>query len=90
MVAGYFNDMYYTLVEVARVMKPGGTYLLVLGDSAPYGVYIPTDEYLGRLACAIGFGEYRIEELRKRGGKWKKNPQRHRVPLHEALLILRK
>jgi len=90
MVAGYFNDMYQTLVEAARVIKPRGTYLLVLGDSAPYGVYIPTDEYLGRLACAVGFEEYRIEELRKRGGKWKKNPQRHKVPLHEALLILRK
>ena len=90
MVAGYFNDMYQTLVEAARVLKPGGTYLLVLGDSAPYGVYIPTYEYLGRLACGIGFAEYRIEELRKRGGKWKKNPQRHSVPLHESLLILRK
>ena len=90
MVAGYFNGMYQTLVETARVLKPGGTYLLVLGDSAPYGIYIPTDEYLGRLACAVGFKEYRIEELRKRGGKWKKNPQRHKVPLREALLILRK
>jgi DNA modification methylase len=90
MVAGYFNDMYQTLIETARMLKAGGTYLLVLGDSAPYGVYIPTDEYLGRLACAVGFEEYRIEELRKRGGKWKKNPQRHKVPLHEALLILRK
>jgi DNA modification methylase len=90
MVAGYFNDMYQTLIETARVLKAGGIYLLVLGDSAPYGVYIPTDEYLGRLACAVGFEEYRIEELRKRGGKWKKNPQRHKVPLREALLILRK
>lgn len=90
MVAGYFNGMYQTLVEIYRVLKPGGSFSLVLGDSAPYGVYIPTDKYLGELALAIGFTNYRIEELRKRGDKWKENPQRHKVPLRESLLILRK
>jgi len=63
---------------------------MVLGDSAPYGVYIPTEEYLGRLALAVGFRDYRVQNLRERGGKWGRNPQRHKVMLKEGILWLRK
>jgi hypothetical protein len=72
------------------VLKPGGSFLLILGDSAPYGVYIPTDTYLGEIGKALGFVSYDVEELRTRGGKWKDNPQRHSVPLKECILTLRK
>ncbi|MDH7485125.1 MAG: DNA methyltransferase [Anaerolineae bacterium] len=88
MVAGYFNDMFQVLKQVYRVMKKGSEFVLVLGDSAPYGVYIPTEEYLGALGLAVGFGGYRIRELRERGGKWGHNPQRHKVMLKESLLTL--
>lgn len=90
MVAGYFNDMLQVLKQVYRVMKRGSEFVLVLGDSAPYGVYIPTEEYLGELGLAVGFGGYRIRELRERGGKWGHNPQRHKVMLKESLLTLAK
>jgi len=88
MVAGYFSDMLQVLKQVYRVMKKGSEFVLVLGDSAPYGVYIPTEEYLGELGLAVGFGGYRIRELRERGGKWGHNPQRHKVMLKESLLTL--
>jgi DNA modification methylase len=90
MVAGYFNDMLKVFQEAFRVLKPGGAFLLILGDSAPYGVHIPTDTYLGELGCAIGFARYRIEDLRTRGGKWKDNPQRHKVALKESILTVEK
>lgn len=90
MVAGYFNDMFRVLKQVYRVLKTGSEFVLVLGDSAPYGVYIPTDEYLGELGLAAGFGDYHIRELRERGGKWGHNPQRHKVMLRESLLTLAK
>lgn len=90
MVAGYFNDMLCVLQETFRILKPGGDYLLILGDSAPYGVHIPTEIYLGELGKATGFSGYEIEELRTRGGKWKDNPQRHDVALKECLLTLHK
>ena len=48
LVAGYFNDMYHELKEAFRVLKPGRKAVFVLGDSAPYGVHIPTDEFIGR------------------------------------------
>ncbi len=90
MVAGYFNDMLLIIQQVYRVLKPHATFVMVLGDSAPYGVYIPTEEYLGRLARAVGFRDYRVQNLRERGGKWGHNPQRHKVMLKEGILWLRK
>jgi DNA modification methylase len=88
MVSGYFNDMLPIVQETYRVMKPGSSFVLILGDSAPYGVHIPTDVYLGEIGVAVGFERYEIEDLRTRGGKWKNNPQRHTVELKESILTL--
>ncbi|MCX7840405.1 MAG: hypothetical protein N2559_13280, partial [Anaerolineae bacterium] len=57
---------------------------------APYGVHIPTEEYLGKLGVGIGFQRYEIQQLRTRGEKWNHNPQRHKVALRESVLILEK
>lgn len=90
MVIGYFNDIYKVIKEVYRVLKPDSKALFVLGDSAPYGVHIPTDRLIGEIGCSIGFKSYSLEVLRKRGDKWKANPQRHGVPLQESIVILEK
>jgi DNA modification methylase len=88
LVGQYFNDLARSLSETARLLRPGSRYILILGDSAPYGVHVPTEEYLGQIACGLGFQRYRVVPLRGRGGKWRANPQRHQVPLRESLLIL--
>jgi DNA modification methylase len=90
MVAGYFNDMACVLKQVYRVLKPCAPFVLILGDSAPYGVHIPTEEYLGKLASGIGFRRYKVQLLRGRGDKWGHNPQRHKVALRESILTLEK
>jgi hypothetical protein len=90
MVAGYFNDMYLIVKDIFRVLKPGSYALFVLGDSAPYGIHIPTDRYIGEIGVNIGFKSYEIEVLRTRGDKWKANPQRHTVPLREGVVMLKK
>lgn len=90
MVGQYFNDMLEVLKDSLRLLKRGCCFVLILGDSAPYGVYIPTDEYLGRIALGLGYREYSVAQLRTRGGKWAGNPQRHHVPLKEVVLSLRK
>ena len=89
-VAGYFEDMLRALKGGFSVLKPGGHFALVLGDSAPYGVHIPTEEIVGRLAVAIGFSSYETEQIRTRGGKWGHNTQRHKVPLKESILTIAK
>jgi hypothetical protein len=86
MVGGYFNDMYDILSDNRRILKPGGRASYILGDSAPYGVHIPTDELIGQLGLAVGFSDYKIEILRERGGKWAANPQRHSVSLRESIV----
>lgn len=90
MVAGYFNDMLRVLKQVHLYLKQGSDFILVLGDSAPYGVYIPTHLYLARVGLGIGFKSCRLEQLRTRGDKWRTNPQRHKVALNEVKLTLSK
>lgn len=83
----YFEDMYNVLKEMRRVLKPKSRAYLILGDSAPYGAYIPTTQFLGEIAISAGFSEYRIDRIRSRGHKWKIKT-RHNVELSENLLQL--
>ncbi len=90
MTALYFNGILKVLRETYRILKPGGHFCLVLGDSAPYGVHIQTDHLIGELGLGLGFSDFHYHEFRKRGGKWKDNPQRHSVKLREGIVILKK
>lgn len=88
LVTGYFNDLYEILKENQRVLRPGKKAIYILGDSAPYGVHIPTDVLIGEIGKCVGFKDYKIDALRVRGGKWANNPQRHSVPLRESIVTL--
>lgn len=90
MVSGYFNDLFRVLTDCYRILKKGKKAVFVLGDSAPYGVHIPTDELIGKLGVSVGFSDYKMDKLRERGGKWKDNPQRHDVLLRESIVTLTK
>lgn len=84
----YFEDMYRVLSEMYRVLMPESKAYLILGDSAPYGVYVPTTRYLGEIAQSVGFGDYEIFKIRERGHKWKSLSNRHNVELSENILVL--
>lgn len=86
----YFEDMYYVLKEMYRVLTSGSKAYLILGDSAPYGVYVPTTNILGEIAQSVGFGDYEIYKIRDRGHKWKKLKNRHDIELSENILVLNK
>ena len=90
MVGQYFNDMTRTLADNLRMLRAGSHFVLILGDSAPYGIHIPTEEYLGRIGIGLGFRDYYVQKLRKRGDKWKGNSQRHHLTLKESVLTLEK
>ena len=85
----YFEDMYYVLKEMRRVLRYGGEAYLVLGDSAPYGIYVPTTQILGDIALSVGFTEFSIHKIRSRGDKWKNLKNRHNISLSENILILK-
>lgn len=84
MLALYFLDLAEVWTELRRICKQGADVCFVIGDSAPYGVYVPVDQWLGELALAAGFKEYRFEKVRDRNTKWKN--RKHTVPLKEGYL----
>ena len=77
MVVAYFYDMAQVWQQLRRVVRPGGRAVLVIGDSAPYGVYVPVDEMLGELAVDAGFKAFSFTKTRDRNIKWKN--RKHRV-----------
>ena len=85
----YFEDMRQVLGEIRRVLKKRSKAFLVLGDSAPYGCYIPTTRLVGEISKNVGFNEFRIYRLRNRGSKWKTLRFRHSLQLSENVLVLR-
>lgn len=87
MIAAYFCDLSKVFQALRPVCKPGSTICFVIGDSAPYGVYVPVDEWLGRLAIAEGFKSFSFEKLRDRNIKWKN--RKHNIPLFEGHLWIK-
>lgn len=88
MIAAYFYDMASVFNSLYRVTNNNCKMCFVIGDSAPYGIYIPVDEWLGKLAISAGFSRYEFEKLRDRNVKWKN--RKHRVPLKEGRLWIYK
>lgn len=84
----YFQDMYNVLAEMRRVLRQESHAFLILGDSAPYGIHIPTTQFLGELAQSVGFGDFKIYKIRSRGNKWKGLTNRHNIELSENILEL--
>ena len=84
MILAYFRDLAQVFHELRRVTRDGCKVCFVIGDSAPYGVYVPVDRWLGELAISSGLHNYSFEKLRDRNTKWKN--RKHRVPLHEGRL----
>ncbi len=84
MIACYFRDLALTWQALRRVCATGAKVCFVIGDSAPYGVYVPVIPWLGQLALAAGFRSYRFEKTRDRNIKWKN--RKHRIPLQEGRL----
>ena len=52
--AAYFNDCYKFAMGLCYCLKPGGTALIVLGNSILQGLLIPTDQYFAQIAQSVG------------------------------------
>lgn len=85
MVAAYFSDLAKVWISLRRVCKQGAEVCFVVGDSAPYGIHVPVDKWLGELAISAGFKSYHFEKTRDRNVKWQID-RKHKVPLHEGRL----
>jgi SAM-dependent methyltransferase len=54
MVARYAEDIYRLMSEVARVLKPGGKAILVVGNSCLQGIFIRNSDGVVRAASMVG------------------------------------
>jgi hypothetical protein len=84
MIACYFRDLALAWHALRSVCSNPSRVCFVIGDSAPYGVYIPVIPWLGSLAISAGPRTYSFEKTRDRNTKWKN--RKHRVPLQEGHL----
>ncbi|WP_017305093.1 DNA methyltransferase [Spirulina subsalsa] len=84
MIAAYFNDLGLVFHALRQVTKSDSNLCFVVGDSAPYGLYVPVQKWLGKLALAAGFKSWSFEPIRQRNTKWKN--RKHNVPLQEGRL----
>lgn len=88
LVPSYFADLAEVLVCIKTCTVPGARIAIVLGDSAPYGVYVDTPLLLSSLGKELGFESLSIKTLRRRGLRWHSNGVRHSVALAEKLVLL--
>ena len=54
MLKGYFEDIYLSLSEVQRILRPGGRAVYVVGNVRHAGVMIPVDKITADLASEVG------------------------------------
>ncbi len=87
MVGAYFYDMSKIFSNLRANLQENSNMTFVIGDSAPYGIYVPVDKWLGELAIDNGFESYTFEKIRDRNIKW--DNRTHKVPLKEGLLRIR-
>jgi hypothetical protein len=59
--AAYFNDCHKFAMGIHHALKPGGTALVVIGNSILQGILIPTDQYFGEIARSVGLELVRID-----------------------------
>ena len=87
MVAAYFRDIAFVWLALRRVCTSPSQVCFVIGDSAPYGIYVPVIDWMEKLALAAGFSNCSFEKTRDRNIKWKN--RKHRVPLQEGRFWVR-
>jgi len=88
MLSGYFNDLHDVLLELRRVLRPGGKAALVVGNARYCGVEIPVDVWLAALGERVGFLARDVIPLRLRGNSAQQMKTFGRLASRESAVIL--
>ncbi len=79
----YFADLLPVLARVRDGLRPGGRFVVVVGDSLLAGTYVPGDLILARLAGRLGFVIESVDVARAR-----RSGQRRSFSLRESIVTL--
>ena len=82
----YFVGLASVLSNLFEALAPKARCAWIVGDSAPYGIYLDTPALIASLAGDLGFDVLADVELRARGQRWRTNGTRHCVGLTERLI----
>ena len=84
MAAAYFRDLGLVFQALRPLCRPRASLCFVIGDSAPYCVYLDVDTWLGKLTVSAVFKSFSFEKIRDRNIKWKN--RKHGIPLKKGRL----
>ncbi len=79
----YFADLVPVLSRVRRALRPGGRFVVVVGDSLLAGTYVPGDLLFARLGASLGLSIVSVEVARPR-----RSGQRRSFELRESVVTL--
>jgi len=79
----YFADLRPVLAGVFRALRPGGRFVIVVGDSLLAGAYVPGDLILARMGERLGYRLRSVEVARTR-----RSGQRRSFLLRESVVTL--
>lgn len=85
---GYFEDLYLSLLEVARVLRPGGRAAYVVGNVRHAGVMVPVDLITADLAAQAGLAAEQIWVVRERGNAAQQMGRYGRQSSRESVVLL--
>lgn len=87
LLPSYLSGINRVLENLANHLAPKARLVWVIGDSAPYGIYIDTPGLIATMARTHGLKLIENERLRTRGTRWRTNGMRHRIALEERMLV---
>lgn len=89
MLHGYFLDLFFSLKEVARALKPGGQAAFVLGNAQYDGVPIEVDKATARISEQVGLTCTEIRIVRERGNSAQQMKKYGRHPMRESVILMK-
>jgi len=90
LLKGYFQDMYLSLLEVARILRNDGYAAYVIGNVRHAGVMVPVDEILCEIGPRVGLEFVKAWVLRRRGNSAQQMGEYGREPARETVVLFKK
>lgn len=92
--ATYFNDSYRLIMELRRLLRPGGTAVIVVGNNILQGIEFKVDDELVNIGHSVGLDGY-TEMVRSQRvgssimGTGLREKVARRIDLYEAAVVIR-
>ena len=90
LLGGYFEDMYLSLSEVARVLKPGCHAAYVIGNVRHAGIMVPADQLIVEIGSQVGLMFDQAWVIRFRGNSAQQMGTYGREPARETVVLFSK